>query len=224
MGALVTAGLPLWAALGAATVALGPLLYRQAVHPVLRRRLQHRFEKVPLRGHLHGAARGEIVRLLGRAEIRDGSFRAHLGQEVLIARYVGMYGTLGGPRSGRIYCESHVVDFDLRLEDREGGLARISGPHLVLLPDPPPLTERLDGKWAGLVMAGDGRSPLAWIYQQEIVRPGDEVEVVGTLDFTPSPSGSSGSDRQPRLAPMLVGTPGRPVYVRPLLPRRTGGK
>lgn len=197
-------GLPEWLKTGACAVALAAGAGLAWGRPWLRRRLADRaFHRVPIRAHLLGAARGELVRLRGRVQLRENTFRSLRGKTVVVVRSLGMYARFRG--WGGIRCETQAVDFDLRLDHPDGTSAsvRICVPHLQLLPHPPPAPMRLE----------EAR------YDEERVSPGDEIEVVGAVDFAADPSGASGSsDRQARLAPMLVGSETQPLRLRRVLP------
>jgi hypothetical protein len=176
----------------------------------LRWRSRRRFRRTPERA-LHELTRGAEVRLAGRARARqDQTLTTVLGQPAMVIRYLGTRGKLSFP----VYWELHAVDFDLELPD--GSLVWVRSDELRLLPNPPTGADedRLDKP---ILLSDPSWDPgqQAWIHRIETVVPGADVEVAGIVDLVPDPRGSAGSDRQPRLAPVLVGEPGRPLYVDP---------
>ena len=106
------------------------------------------------------------------------------------------------------------MDFCVRADD--GRELWIDSGSLVLLPHPPIIERGPLGQRRPLFRQDTGElgKPISWIYDQELIGPGDRVEVVGTLDVVPHPGASAGSDRQPRLRPVLRGTTRQPVLVR----------
>jgi hypothetical protein len=199
-----------WALLSLGLTSAGLLVGRRAMR---RRQIRRAFESTPHRP-LHEARRGQRTRLVGMARPRTHALTTIVGDPALVVRYLGTRGTLGNAHQGRLIWEVHAVDFDLVRED--GTSVWIRTEHLVLLPHPPPIPNRLaDGS---PILADDPQieqRDYAWIHRIESLGPGDLVEIVGRFDLIADPSVSVASGRQPPLGPALVGTPEDPLLLRP---------
>jgi hypothetical protein len=202
-----------WAMLSLTLSSAGLLLMRRALR---RRQLRRAFEATPHRP-LHAIKRGERTRLIGIARPRTKTLTTIAGDPALVVRYLGTRGKLGNAHQGRLIWEVHAVDFDLVKDD--GTRVWIRTEHLMLLPHPPPIPNRLaDGR---PILADDPQieqRDYAWIHRLESLSPGDVVEIVGRFDLLADPSVGVASDRQPPLGPALVGSPDDPIWLSP----RTG--
>ncbi len=129
----------------------------------------------------------------------------------LVARYIGSRGRRDRPRwLQRPHWELHAVDFDVVLSTGES--VRVLTTELVMLPHPPRILRQ---EVPVPLEPGDSTDSKAWIYSEEVVSPGDEVEVAGTLRFVVDPAGYSASDHQPRMVSLLTGDPSAPAVLRP---------
>jgi hypothetical protein len=181
------------------------------LRPFLKgRRMKALLERTPegSPSHLEEGAR---VRLVGIARPRAGTFRTVLGRQALVARYIGSRGRRDRPRwLQRPHWELHAVDFDVVLST--GKSVRVLASELVLLPHPPrPLRQEVPVP----VAPADSTDSNAWIYSEEVVSPGDEVEVAGIIRYVVDPAGYSASDHQARMVSLLTGDPSVPVVLRP---------
>jgi hypothetical protein len=207
---IMNSGLPLATRLlMVSAIAGGGLL--AALWPRWRRwRTLQVLEETPRVGLPH-AQPGERIRLSGVALARSGTFASVIGRQVLVARYVGAAGRFERLRwLRRPYWELHGVDFDLELAGGERIWVRTD--QALFLPHPPaPPRQVFPVPVAGYPGAPDRR---AWIYGEDALGPGDEVEIAGVLRFIPDPAGSVAHDRQARLVPVLEGQPGLPLLLR----------
>jgi hypothetical protein len=191
------------------SLAAGLATYRR------RRQLRLAIERIPSHD-LRGAARGQPVRVSGVAQPRGGTFVTPGGRPALVARYLGTIGGVDQAQKGPVHWELHAIDFCVQLDDATA--VEVQTEHLVLVPHPPQPPKDL---FAGRPVLADDlqveQRAYAWIHHEEIIAPGDLVDVAGILDHAALPSGSAGSDRQPRLVPVLRGDPHHPVCIRPRL-------
>ncbi len=160
-------------------------------------------------------SRGQTVRLTGVVQPSQPPLHTRGGRAAVLIRYQGCRGFLRGPAwASPWFWELHAVDFCIRLDD--GQEVWVDRSSIVLLPHPPFVGQAHGGRSRVLYqqLTGHPRGPLSWIYDEEVIAPGDRVEVAGTLDLVPHPDSPAGSDRQPRLRPVLRGTPGHPVRIR----------
>ena len=160
-------------------------------------------------------SRGQPVRLMGVVVKQPELLRTPKGHSAVLVRYQGCRGSPRGPGWSRPWrWELHAVEFCVRADD--GRELWVDPSAIVLLPHPP-TTERsaLSQRRALYRQAtGERGSSLSWIYDEELIAPGDRIEVAGTLDLVSHPGASAGSDRGPRLRPVLRGTRAAPVQVR----------
>jgi hypothetical protein len=159
--------------------------------------------------------RGQTVRLVGVVQRPPALLATPKGHAGVLVRYQGCRGTSRGPGWAQPWrWELHAVDFCIRADD--GRELWVDTRSLVLLPHPPVTGRYAVGQRRHLYLqaTGERRGPLSWIYDEELIAPGDRIEVSGTLDMVPHPSASAGSDRGPRLRPVLRGTAASPVQVR----------
>jgi hypothetical protein len=187
-----------------------------ALAPWRRRSLHRRLERAsPLT--VARECQGRLVRVQGIVQARGGTFTSALGRQAVLARYLGSRGRIQGPgRFSRAMWERHGLDFSVQALD--GQEIWVESAHLALLPHPPVLDPRFREQRPVFVHDGSGTSAgregrASWVYVEEVIGPGDMVEVAGVLELVPHVAGSAGSDREPRLAPVLRGRPGRPVLV-----------
>jgi hypothetical protein len=166
-----------------------------------------------------GEARGQRVQLRGTVERPAGLLRTPKGKPAVLVRYHGCQGREGGPAAFSLWrWELHATDFGVRRAD--GREVWVDTRSILLLPHPPPVDSRSLSLLRPLHVhiSQEEGAPLSWIYDEEIIAPGEPVEVVGRLDLEPHPDASVGSDRQPRLRSVLRGTPREPVLVRRYVP------
>ena len=185
-----------------------------AAWPVLNRwRRQRQLDATTRYNSVEGLARGTRLSFAGSVLAAAGTFRTLTGEQAVLARYLGRLGTLRGSRLSRFYLESHALDFDLEVPGiAEQFKVRVRTEHLLLLPHPPRIVERDVRPLLGSDWQSEGKRH-GWVYHHQCIVPGDQVVVAGTLDFVPDLSASSGSDRQPRMIPVLVGSPTQPALV-----------
>jgi hypothetical protein len=166
-----------------------------------------------------GEARGQQVQVRGTVERPAGLLRTPKGRSAVLVRYHGSKGREGGPGAFSAWrWELHATDFCVRGAD--GREVWVDTRSILLLPHPPPVDSRSlsDLRPLHVHIGQEEGAPISWIYDEEIIAPGERVQVVGRLDLESHPDGSAGSDRQPRLRPVLRGTPGEPVLVRRYVP------
>jgi hypothetical protein len=159
--------------------------------------------------------RGRTVRLQGVVQRSEGPLRTLRGQPAVLIRYQGCRGTARGPGWTSLWrWDLHAVGFSVLAED--GRELWVDPGALVLLPHPPERNREFVHRRRPLYQQATGHrgGPLSWIYDEEVIAPGDRVEVVGTLDLVPHPDAAASSDRQARLRPILRGTSSEPVRVR----------
>lgn len=196
--------------LGAMFVAIGLLGLRGFWG---RWRTQRLLDRVPCAGS-DKIADGTRVRIRGVAWPRVGTFRSVIGREVLVARYIGSRGRFGRLRwLQRPRWELHAVDFDVEMDGGERVWVRVS--HLVFLPHPPPTARQtLPIPAASTPNTGE----RSWIYREDLLAPGDVVELAGTLHVASDPRGRVAFDRQPRLVSVLEGDDSSPILLRTAKP------
>jgi hypothetical protein len=174
-----------------------------------RRQTRRSFEQTP-EGRPSEVLDGTRIRFVGIAQPRASTFRTVIGRQALVARYIGTRGRWDGLRwLQRPRCELHGVDFDVKL--RSGEIVGIKANDLVLLPHPPRVPRQLipvpGGQTGGEAV---GRS---WIYSEEVIASGDELEIAGTIRLVLDPGGYAASDRQPRMVPILTADGSGPISV-----------
>jgi hypothetical protein len=194
------------------TIAFSPLLRTAWLRWRFRRAIDR--ASAP---NLQQAHRGGRIRISGWAQARSGTFATPLNRQALVARYLGTIASLKRPHNGRVRWELHALDFVVRMDDGTDVLVRAED--LVLLPHPPSLPKDLfEGRPVLSEALQTEKRPYGWVYREEVIAPGDRVDVLGVIDHVIDPSGSVGSDRQPRLIPLLTSAPRAPVCVRVVLP------
>jgi hypothetical protein len=158
-------------------------------------------------------ARGERVRIVGIARARSSTFLSALRREAIVARYFGSRRPHKRAKTEVHLWELHAVDF--AVEQANGSHLRVELSQLQLLPHPPaPPRDPIAYRAQAFVDGPTGEAAgYASIYGEEVVAPGDIIEVVGTYDLLPDPQ-SAGSERGARLSPLLRGTADAPVYLR----------
>jgi hypothetical protein len=162
-----------------------------------------------------GEQRGQLVRLQGVVQPTGPVLKTTRRHAGVLIRYQGCLGsTRRTGWSSRWRWELHAVDFSVRADD--GRELWIDARSIVLLPHPPPRDHEFVHRRRPLYQQVNGRGPeaVSWIYDEEVIAPGDRIEVAGILDLVPHPDVSAGSDRQARLRPILRGTAADPVSVR----------
>jgi hypothetical protein len=182
-----------------------------ALWPRWRRwRMQQALEDTPAVTLSH-AQPGQYIRVSGVARSRSGTFASVIGREVMVARYVGAAGRFDRLRwLRRPHWELHGMDFDLEVTGGERIWVRTE--HSLLLPHPPAVRRQMLPVMVETDPSASGKR--AWIYNEDTLAPGDQVEVAGVLRLVVDPSGSVAHDRQPRLVPVLEGQPGLPLMLR----------
>jgi hypothetical protein len=168
---------------------------------------------------LDGAPEGQDVVVRGHVLPGPGFTSAGGREGVVLASYLGTVGDLRGGALGptRLW-ELHGVDFALALGGGEEVRVRVERASLRLGPLDFP-ARLLARQPVAVRPLGPGRDSavVAAVYDEQVVAPGDVVEVFGVLRREVDPTMEAGS-RTPRLRNTLVSTPSRRVLIhsRPL--------
>ena len=198
-----------WAYVGFLALVLGAVyVFGPRYQAIGRWRIGRAMKRARVRARGEGR-RGEWTRVAGFVKAGGRTFRTVTGREAVVARYLGTPGA--GRRSWfrRTRWELHAMDFELVSDGGETVGVQVDGLRFVGMPfDAGSFQIKLGDGGDGAAKADDG----AAIHDEDVVGPGDRIEVAGILDFAPHPL-AEGGDRQGKLLP-VIGGGGRPVYLR----------
>ena len=200
---------PAFEGLGIA-LGLGALL-AVSIAELRRDRYRRVFERARVRTSLADCRRGERVRLRGKVAAGPAQPRAGTPRDATLALYVGQIRRFDGQNV--TLHEVRGQDFRLQLDNNESAAIDVSGAFWVTvgstLGEPrvheEPLWSRVDDPEKGIVV---------FVHAEELIRPGDEIEVLGTLEYVIDPSVDRPGYRESPLGARLRGTKGRPLVLR----------
>lgn len=180
---------------------------------------QLRLRFTPVTTRLDGVARGRPVRLRGVVESGAAFVSPGSGAQAVLAAYRGK--VLGLAPDLWLFARRRIeirgIDFVLSL----GPSDRV---HVQVLPS----TDFLHGLGAGGDEEGQLASRTVWttpttavlcvVEAESAIGPGDEIEVLGTLDRVVDPHGERAGPRSAPMRTVVRGTPAAPLLVRRLRP------
>ena len=178
-----------------------------------RDRYRRAFERTPVRTSLAGCHRGDRVRVRGKVAAGPLPPRSGTPKDAALALYVGQIRRFDG--QNLTLHEVRGQDFRLLLDRNESASVDVSGALWVTtgstLGEPrvhdEPLWSRVDDPERGVVV---------FVHAEELIRPGDEVEVLGTLEHIIDPVAERPGYRDSPLGALLRGTKSRPLVLRRL--------
>jgi hypothetical protein len=205
----LAAAIPALQGMGIA-LGLGALL-AVSVAEMRRDRFRRVFERTRVRRSLSGCRQGDRVRLRGKVAPGPTPPRAGTPRDATLALYVGQVRRLDG-KNVTLH-EVRGQDFRLQLDNHESAAIDVRGALWVTvgstLGEPrvhdEPLWSRVDDAERGIVV---------FVHAEELIRPGDEIEVLGTLDYVIDPAVDRPGYRESPLGARLRGTKARPLVLR----------
>ncbi len=193
-------------------IALGlGALVAVTVAELRRDRFRRVFERTRVQTSLASARRGERVRVRGRVAAGSTPPRAGTPHDAALALYVGQIRRFDGKNI--TLHEVRGQDFRLLLDNAESAAVDVSGAFWVTtgstLGEPrvhdEPLWSRVDDPERGVVV---------FIHAEELIRPGDEIEVLGTVERVIDPAVERAGYRESPMGAILRGTKARPLVLR----------
>jgi hypothetical protein len=191
--------------------------------PVLaERRLRRLAAESPYTRSLAERQRGQVVKVEGVVRAGPTFESAGLRQRVVLACYAGTVTYVTGHITDgldRPWHETRGIDFVVELPSGESVAVRSRGAYLV--PQPPETRrlfwgrnmQALPSPLRRLARADRYSAVTETIFGESNLRPGERVEVVGTLDHEVSPQAAA-AGRGARLHPVLKATGMTPLLVR----------
>jgi hypothetical protein len=201
----------------AAALGLGAVALAAVTASELRRTRDLRaFTRRPLRTSVRSVSPGQRVRVRGRVLPGPEPPRSGSSWDAVLARYVGRITSFSGglfSSASRSVEELRGQSFRLALDEGESVAVEVDNALLVSEDSlmersrlaSRPLWSRLEDPESGLVV---------FVHDEERVRPGDEVEIVGTVEPTVDPQGEAPGYRGARVGVVLRGSAVRPLLVR----------
>jgi hypothetical protein len=180
-----------------------------------RTRHARALERRPVRPSLKEVRGGERVRVRGRVEPSPDGLSVGSRWNAVLAHYIGRIASVSGGLLGRP--ERRVQElrgraFRLRLAD--GDSITVDVADAVLLSDNPLLAQpRFLGRPIFSRVEDEEQGLVVFVYAEDVIGPGDEIEVLGTVDLAVDPKAEAGY-RGSRLAATLRGTRLRPLIIR----------
>jgi hypothetical protein len=176
-----------------------------------RDRFRRAFDRTRVRSSLSGCRQGDRVRLRGKVAPGAAPARSGTPRDAALALYVGQVRRFDG-KNVTLH-EVRGQDFRLLLANNESAAIDVSGALWVTvgstLGEPrvhdEPLWSRVDDPDKGIVV---------FVHAEELIRPGDEIEVLGTLEYVIDPSVDRAGYRESPLGARLRGTKSRPLVLR----------
>jgi hypothetical protein len=193
-------------------IALGlGALVAVTVAELRRDRFRRAFERTRVQTSLAKAQRGDRVRVRGRVAPGTAPPRSGTPRDATLALYVGQIRRFDGKNI--TLHEVRGQDFRLMLDNAESAAVDVSGALWVTsgstLGEPrvheEPLWSRVDDPERGVVV---------FIHAEELIRPGDEIEVLGTLERVIDPAVDRAGYRESPMGALLRGTKTRPLVLR----------
>jgi hypothetical protein len=209
---------PLWRALFIGLLATGLLAVQIPRLAHLSRhftRLRHalRFERAPLAALPLPATPGGWIRV--RGQVLDGpTFDSATGQPCVLASYVGGRTALIFTQAHRQQGEVHATSFRVVLPSRE--VVRVLVEHARFLSRPVVVNAAfLQADPLAVLPLTTRTGARAWtrILHQELIAPGDHIELLGCFHRTLDRAGSAGS-RTPAVETIVTGDARRPLLLR----------
>jgi hypothetical protein len=191
---------------------LGALL-AVSVAELRRDRFRRVFDRTDVRTSLASCRRGQRVRLRGKVAAGPTPPRSGTPRDAALALYVGQIRRFDG-KNVTLH-EVRGQDFRLLLDNNESAAIDVSGALWVTvgstLGEPrvhdEPLWSRVDDPEKGIVV---------FVHAEELIRPGDEIEVLGTLEYVIDPAVDRPGYRESPLGAVLRGSKSRPLVLRRL--------
>ena len=218
-------------ALGGPTVftCVGFLVLLRGSRPIADALIRRAIDKHPCRDELDGRARGETVRVRGR--VRPGPCFASAGGRwpSVLAAYAGcaihpaaraIGKRVRRRRRTRPWAEMRGMDF---LVDLPGGTTVVVAARDAYLLAPQALIDVGSCRMVDVVTAPLGRvvrrepegTVIESVLAELVVGPGEEVEIYGVLDWEVNPMAAGSPGRTGALSPVIRGSAGVPLVVRP---------
>jgi hypothetical protein len=182
-----------------------------------RTRHQRAFARRPARQSLTDARLGERVLLRGIIGPGPTTRSAGTKRDGVLALYLGRVASITSsvaPGLTRALQELRGLPFRLMLAD--GVHVSVDVSNAVFVSSHPLVEEpRFDGRpLFSHIEEREGSNAVCFCYAEDVLGPGDEVEVLGTYCEEPDPVGYLQGYRGARLAPRLTGSGLRPLLVR----------
>jgi hypothetical protein len=179
-------------------------------------RYSRAFARASRRASLRDALPGERVRVRGVVEAGGSVQGVGSRANAVLALYCGRIASFSGlfARLNRPVMELRGRDFRIALTSGERVTVKVW--HAVFVPQSRIAAQGASGRkplWTRLEEDESGHR-VVLVYLEELIRPGDRVEVVGLAESGVDPDGDALGYRGPRMGTTLRGTRARPLLIR----------
>jgi hypothetical protein len=143
------------------------------------------------------------------------------GWSAALAFYVGRIGAFGSLFTRFVRPMTELRGRNFRLVLPTGARVLVDVTHARYLSDHPLIAEpRFRGRPLWTRVEDEEKGVVVFVYAEDLVGPGDTIDVLGVLTREVDPAGAAASDRGARLGMRIAGTAERPLLLRKVARRR----